>query len=80
MENPNVCIQKHLNLLVVCVFVRIHARRLVGQHFFDNTVTGQTYLKMLENLRGQTDEDPELANIVHFMQVCASPHYALIVR
>lgn len=80
-ENPNVvCIEKHPNLPGVCIWTGIHARGLVGPYFFDNTVTGQTYLKMLEDLRGQMDEDPEVATIVHFMQDGAPPHYALIVR
>jgi len=28
----------------------------------------------------QMNEDPELANIVHFIQDSGPPHYALIVR
>ncbi|KAK9693677.1 hypothetical protein QE152_g34049 [Popillia japonica] len=34
---------------------------------------------MLKDLRGQMDNDPTLANICHFMQHGASPHYALCV-
>lgn len=40
----------------------------------------QTYLKLLEDLRGQMDEDAQLVQIQHFMQDGAPPHYALIVR
>jgi hypothetical protein len=74
------CIEKQLNLPGVYVWTGIHTTGLVGQNFFNNTVTGQTYLDMLEDLRGQMDEDPALASIVHFMQDGAPPHYALIVR
>lgn len=35
---------------------------------------------MLEDLRGQMDNDSTLANIRHFMQGEASSHYALCVR
>jgi len=79
-DNPNICIEKQLNLPDVCVWAGIHTTGLVGPYFFDKTVTGQTYLEMLEDLRGQMDEDPALASIVHFMQDDAPPHYALIVR
>jgi hypothetical protein len=68
-----------MNLPGVYVWAGIHARGL-DRYFIDNTVIRQTYLEMLEDLCEQMDEDPELANIVHFMQDGASPHYVLILH
>jgi len=34
---------------------------------------------MVEDVRGQTDEDPDLANIVHFMQDVGGPTLLLCV-
>lgn len=79
-QNPHVFMEKELNLPGVCVWAGIHAGGLVGPYFFEGHVTGQSYLEMLEDLRGQMDNDPTLANIRHFMQDGAPPHYALCVR
>lgn len=79
-ENPHVTIHQELNAPGVSVWAGIHAGGLVGPYFFDATVTAETYLELLEVLRGQMDADPDLAHIIHFMQDGAPPHYALIVR
>jgi len=78
-ENAHVMSSVELNEPGICVWAGIHAGGLIGPYFFDGTVTGQTYLELLEDLRAQMDVDPDLANIEHFMQDGAPPHYALIV-
>ncbi|KAJ8942265.1 hypothetical protein NQ318_008009 [Aromia moschata] len=52
--------EKELNLPGVCVWAGIHAGGLVGPYYFEGHVTGQSYLEMLEDLRGQMD------NVQHY--------------
>ena len=73
-ENPNVTVSQELNLPGVCVWAGIHANGLVGPYFFEGTVTGDSYLELLVEVRGVLDADPTLARIEHFQQDGAPPH------
>ena len=47
-ENPNNVEEKTVNLLGVAVWCSLSSRGLIGPYFFEETVTGQTYLQMFE--------------------------------
>ena len=47
-ENPNIIEEKTVNLPGVAVWYGLSSRGLIGTYFFEETVTGQTYLQMLE--------------------------------
>lgn len=76
-ENPHITIHQELNEPGVSVWAGIHAGGLVDPYFFDATVTAETYLELLEDLRGRMDGDPDLAHIIHFMQDGVPPHITL---
>jgi len=61
------------------VWAGIHADGLFGLYFFDDTVTKPSYLEMLEDLRGEIDNDPQLQGILNFMQDGTPSNYALQV-
>ena len=48
-ENPKVIIDTHVNLTDVCVWCAISSQGILVPFFFDETVTAQSYLVMLQH-------------------------------
>jgi transposase len=82
-ENPNwMRGTMELNAPRVMVWCGIWGDEIIGPFFFENTVTGQSYLNLLEN-----DLDPVLDDAIlgrrrtmWFQQDGAPPHFSLVVR
>lgn len=79
-ENPQVTIERELNLPGVVVWAGIWSGGLVGPYFFPGTVTQHSYLDMLRDYLL-----PRIAPLVrhsglHLQQDGAAPHYARTVR
>jgi hypothetical protein len=66
----------------VMVWAGIWDDQIMGPYFFDNNVTGETYLHMLQNYLMDFLYDVPLQrrNNMFFQQDGAPPHYALVVR
>jgi len=47
-ENPNICVNKTVNLPGLSVWCGVSSRDVVGLFFFDGTVTGAVYLNMVQ--------------------------------
>lgn len=75
-DNHHVVIEKEVNLPGLTVWCGMHSGGVFGPYFFDETVTGQTYLTMLNDwLWPQIRHE----NFI-FQQDGAPPHYSTIVR
>jgi hypothetical protein len=74
--NPNVILEKDVNLTGVTVWATISVTGIIGPVFFDGTLNQNNYLHVL-----QTEFWPrvELEVVVYFQQDGAPPHYALCV-
>ena len=71
----NIVEKKTVNLPGVAVLCGLSSRGLIGPYFFEETVTGQTYLQMLEIMI------PRLNDLtVYFQQDGAPPHFHVNVR
>jgi transposase len=79
-DNPHATIQQELNLPGITVWAGIHAGGLIGPYFFEGTVNAENYLELLIDLKGELENNPELAGIRYFQQDGAPPHYGLHVR
>lgn len=79
-ENPNVHIDRAVNLSGVSVWCGLSVRGLIGPFFFEDTITGAAYLEML-----QTNILPAIQNLYddelfYMQQDGAPPHYHRDVR
>jgi hypothetical protein len=75
--NPNVILEKDVNLPGATVWAAISVTSIIGPVFFDDTVNQNNYLHVL-----QTEFWPRVEHEVgvYFQQDGESPHYALCVR
>ena len=79
-SNPHEILQQELNLPGVTVWGGLCSSGLIGPFFFDNTVTGESYLKMLnEKLWSIVSKRDDCADL-YFQQDGAPAHYAVSVR
>lgn len=80
-EQPNVTIEWERNTPCVNVWLGLTQNKCYGPFFFaEATVTGVTYLDMLQQfLQPQLEEDG-ITDTVVYQQDGAPPHFALIVR
>lgn len=79
-SNPHEILEKAVNLPGITVWGAISSDGLIGPFFFENTVTGASYLEMLQDkLWPVISQRPDI-DTVHFQQDGAPPHYSLIVR
>ena len=79
-ENPNLCFEKSVNSPGVTVWAAICSTHVIGPYFFEATVTGESYLKMLNDFAF-----PRIAPLMEngtmwFQQDGAPPHFARQVR
>ena len=79
-ENPNMVEEKTVNLLEVAVWCGPFSRELIGSYFFEVTITGQNYLRMLEILIPRLNDFFENENEGYFQQDGAPPHFHINVR
>ena len=79
-ENPNIVEENTFNLPGVAVWCGLSSRGLIGSYFFEETVTGQTYLQMLEIMIPRFNDFFENENEVYFQQDGAPPHLHVNVR
>ena len=79
-ENPHEIIEKELNVPGITVWGGITSAGLVGPFFFESTVTGASYLKMLQEKVWSVISQREHIGELYFQQDGAPPHYATIVR
>ena len=79
--NPHVTIERHVNLPGVTVWCGISALGIIGPFFFNETVNGESYLKLLQEfVRPQIKEMFGDDHDIYFQQDGAPPHYHLDVR
>ncbi len=79
-ENPHFYVEKSLQSPKVVVWCAVWAGGLIGPYFFDGTLTGDSYLEMLQNFFWPLICDlPEINDLI-FQQDGAPPHYAINVR
>lgn len=75
-ENPRIIIEREVNLPGVVVWCAMSSKGIIGPFFFENTVTGESYLKLLrDEFWPLVQEDNYF-----FQQDGATPHYAIVVR
>ena len=79
-ENPHVTMEHHLNLPGVTVWCGISALGILGPFFFDQTVTGDVYLNLLQESVGPRVEEIFGDEEIYFQQDGAPPHYHRDVR
>ena len=71
---------KTLNLPGVAVWCSLSSRGLIGPYFFEETVTGQTCMKMIEIMIPPLNDPFEKENKVYYQQDGARPHFHAKVR
>ena len=79
-ENPNIAEEKTVNLPGVAVWCDLSSRGLIRLYIFEETVTGQTYLQMLELMIPRLNDIFENENEVYLQQDGAPPHFHVNVR
>ena len=79
-EYPHEIIEKELNVPGINVWGGVTSAGLVGPFFFVSTVTGASYLKMLQEKVWSVISQREDIGELYFQQGGAPPHYATIVR
>ena len=79
-ENPNIVEEKTVNLPGVAIWCGLSSRGLIGLYIFKETVTGQTYLQMLEIMIPRLNDLFENQNNFYFQQDGAAPHFHVDVR
>ena len=79
-ENPGISIGKSVNSPGVMVWGAVHANGLVGPFFFDEQVTGNSYLAMLNDYFLPRFQNLEQNNHMFFMQDGAPAHFSRVVR
>ena len=78
-ENPHEILQKEVNAVGVTVWIGVSASGLVGPFFFEGTVTGDSYVSMLNNNFLPSVENWPLGEM-WFQQDGAPPHYSIAAR
>ena len=78
--NDHVTISKPVNSPGVVVWGGIYSGGVIGPFFFDDTVTGETYLSMLKDWFQPQFQQMNGHEEMFFMQDGAPPHFALSVR
>lgn len=79
-ENPNVTVKHDYLSPGVMVWAGVTYQGLIGPFFFDQNVTGETYLDLLQNNVGPLLQARDDFEDLWWQQDGAPPHYALIVR
>lgn len=78
--NPHLLMEgKKIQSPGVCVWAAIRSSGVIGPYFFEDTVSGETYLTMLREFLLPQLQNEDLGEII-FMQDGAPPHFANIVR
>ena len=79
-ENPRICHEQPLHSEKVVVWIALSHRGVLGPFFFDASVTGESYLTMLQSFLWPRVADlPEIEQL-RLMQDGAPPHFARSVR
>ena len=79
-ENPHEVLEKEVNSPGVMCWVGISSSGIVGPFFFRETVTGDSYLQLLQNeVWGEIADWPDIDAII-FQQDGAPPHFARQVK
>ena len=79
-ENPHFVTEQALHAPKVVVWCGLWAGGIVGPFFFEGTVTGENYLKMLKEWFIPRVQNHENFNAMFFMQDGAPPHFSREVR
>lgn len=78
---PHVTFEHHVNLPGVTVWCGISALGIIGPFFFNGTVTGESYLNLLQEfVHSQFSEMFGDDGEIYFQQDGAPPHYHRDVR
>lgn len=77
-ENLHHTLEKSVNLPGLTVWCAISSQGIIGPYFFDATVTGDSYLDMLQNWFWP--QVAQQAGEIYFQQDGAPPHYSRSVR
>ena len=78
--NPFQILQKDVNAPGITVWCGLSSSGLVGPYFFEGTVNGESYLKLLKEQVWPILSEREDIHKLHFQQDGAPPHYATKVR
>lgn len=80
MVNPHMRITKSLHSPKLCVWIGFSANLILTPFFFDGTITGESYLKMLtEHVVPQLKQNLDMKSCI-FQQDGAPPHFSMKVR
>ncbi len=79
-ENPNITWEHSMKTERFTVWAGIWSKGVIGPYFFEDTVTAESYLSMLNEYFYPLYCDLPGKNSIFLMQDDASPHYALDVR
>ena len=79
-KNTNIVQEEIVNLPGIAVRCGLSSRGLIGLSFFEETVTDQTYLQMLEIMIPRLNDLFEIENEVYFQQDGDPPHFHVNVR
>ncbi|CAF4656865.1 unnamed protein product [Rotaria sp. Silwood2] len=79
-QNPNVTIEHTMQTEGLIVWAGIWSEGVIGPYFFDDTVTGQSYIKMLNDYFYPLFHDLPDNESFFFMHDGAPAHYASNVR
>ena len=79
-ENTNIVQEKIVNLPGIAAWCGLSSRGLIGPYFFEETVTDQTYLQMVEIMIPRLNDLFENENEVYFQQDGNPPHFHVNVR
>jgi hypothetical protein len=78
--NPHFVIEQELNASGVAVWEGIWSHGVVGPFFFENTVTSDNYLQMLQNsIIPELEAHPNFETMI-WQQDGAPPHYGQRLR
>lgn len=77
-ENPHMTFEKSVNSPGVMVWAGICPTKIIGPYFFDKTVTGESYLEMLNTYA--IPHMRQMDNNLWWQQDGAPPHFSRIVR
>ena len=78
--NPNIHVDKVMNLSGVNVWCGLSYRGLIGSFFFDSTITGEVYQQKLQTSILPAIQELHGDERFYFQQDSAQPHYHNSVR
>ena len=78
--NPHVTVYRHVNLPGITVWCGLSSRGLIGPFFFDATVTGLSYLNLLQQSVMPSIKEEFEDEEFYFQQNRTPPHYNHDIR